>query len=175
MGTRLVLISAATVVLMVGGVSAAAMAPAAGPAVKAGAESAREKDCRATANSLPSKDKHIYLYEEEDCKHAHGAKDDSTKDRDYGDGKGQIEDFDNKAGSLINHTDWTIEFYTRTAYSDKGDRFCVRPGHYVTKLEMYGDGKDEAGNWSKSISSHQKVNPDKCKRFFGWLVPKQTG
>lgn len=170
MGTRLVLTSVATAVLMVGGVSATAMGPAAGPTVKAGAEGAREKDCRATAKGLPSSDKHIYLYTEAKCKNAHGAKDDSDADRDYGDGKGQIKDFDNKAGSLINHSDATVEFYTRTAYSGAGDRFCVRPGHYVTKLYMYGDGKDEAGNWSSSISSHRKVKPDKCQRFFGWRI-----
>jgi hypothetical protein len=170
MGTRLVLTSAATAVLMVGGVSAAAMAPKAGPAVKTGAESAREKDCRATANSLPSSDKHIYLYTESKCKNANGAKDDSGKDRDYGDGEGQVKDFDNKAGSLINHSDATVEFYTRPGWSDEGDRFCVRPGHYVTKLYMYGDGKNEAGNWSNSISSHREVKPDKCKRFFGWRI-----
>ncbi|RZT17429.1 hypothetical protein EV649_4969 [Kribbella sp. VKM Ac-2569] len=170
MGTRLVLTSAATAVLMVGGVSAAAMAPKAGPAVKTGAEKARGNDCHATVNSLPSSDKHIYLYKAPNCGGAHDAKDDSTKDRDYGDGEGQIKDFDNQAGSLINHSNVTMEFYTRTAYSDKGDRFCVRPGHYVTKLKMYGDGKAEAGNWSNSISSHRKVDPDKCKRFFGWRI-----
>ncbi|MET9273611.1 hypothetical protein [Kribbella sp. NPDC003557] len=170
MGTRLVLTSAATGVLMVGGVSAAALTPEAGPAVKAGAEGTRENDCRATANSLPSSDKHIYLYTASKCKGANDAKDDSAADSDYGDGEGQIKDFDNKAGSLINHSDATVEFYTRTKYSDDGDRFCVRPGHYVTKLYMYGDGKAEAGNWSNSISSHRRVDPDKCKRFFGWRV-----
>ena len=166
MGTRWVLISAATAVLMVGGVSATAM----GPPVKTGAETAREKDCRATANSLPSSDKHIYLYTAKNCENAHGAKDDSGEDRDHGDSEGQIQKWDNNAGSLINHSDATVEFYTRTGWSDQGDRFCVRPGHYVTKLYMYGDGKEEAGNWSNSISSHREVKPDKCKRFFGWRV-----
>lgn len=63
-----------------------------------------------------------------------------------------------------------MEFYTRTGWSDKGDRFCVRPRHYVTKLYMYGDGKDEAGSWSNSISSHRRVDPSVCKRFFGWRI-----
>jgi hypothetical protein len=170
MGTRLVLTAAATAVLMVGGVSAAAIAPRSAPVVKAGSESAREKDCRATVNSLPSSNNFVYLYKEDDCGGANGAKDDSGEDRDHGDGRGQIKDFDNQAGSLINHSVHTVEFYTRTRYSDEGDRFCVRPGHYVTKLDMYGDGKDEAGNWKKSISSHRKVNPGKCKRFFGWRI-----
>ncbi|GAA1716572.1 hypothetical protein GCM10009745_76360 [Kribbella yunnanensis] len=170
MGTRMVLTSAATVALMVGGAGAAAMTPESRPAVPAGAEAAREKDCRATANSLPSSDKHIYLYAVPKCEGSHGAKDDSDKDGDYDDGEGQIKHFDNLTVSLINHSDATVEFYTRTKYSHEGDRFCVRPGHYVTKLYMYGDGKEEAGNWSNSISSHRRVKPADCKRFFGWLV-----
>jgi hypothetical protein len=152
---------------VLGGVSAAALAPGTGAVVD---EAAREKDCRATNNSLPSSDKHIYLYAVSKCEDRHGAKDDSAADRDYGDGKGQVKDFDNKAGSLINHSDATVEFYTRPGYSDKGDRFCVRPGHYVTKLYMYGDGKDEKGSWSNSISSHRMVDPKNCKRFFGWRI-----
>lgn len=171
MSTRLALTSAAaTAVLMTGGVTAAAMAPDSRPAVQAGPERALEKDCHATARDLPNSDNHVYLYTEAKCKSDNDAKDDSPEDRDYGDGKGQIKDFDNQAGSLINHSDHTVEFYTRTAYSDAGDRFCVRPGHYVTKLYMYGDGKQEKGNWSDSISSHRKVDPLKCKRYFGWKI-----
>lgn len=171
MSTRLALTSTAAIaVLMAGGVSAAAMAPDARPAVEARPARALEKDCRATANGLPSDDNHVYLYTVQKCGGGNDAKDDSTEDRDYGDGKGQIKDFDNQAGSLINHSDHTVEFYTRPGYSDEGDRFCVRPGHYVTKLYMYGDGKQEAGNWSNSISSHRKVDPGKCKRFFGWRI-----
>ncbi|GAA1671837.1 hypothetical protein GCM10009745_13170 [Kribbella yunnanensis] len=158
MRTRLALASAATVAAVLvttGGVSSTAAAGG---------------DCRHTSEGLPIDNDYVYLYTRANCAGAHDAKDDSTKDEDYGDGKGQVKDFDNQAGSLINHSDWTMEFYTRTKWSDQGDRFCVRPRHYVTKLYMYGDGKQEAGNWSNSISSHRKVNPADCKRFFGWRI-----
>ncbi|GAB3921614.1 hypothetical protein GCM10029976_008910 [Kribbella albertanoniae] len=163
MRARLTLAAAATAaaVLVTGGASSTA---AEEPDTKAG------KDCRETSESLPIENDYVYLYSESKCAGAHDAKDDSSRDSDYGDGKGQIKDFDNQAGSLINHSDSTVEFYTRTGYSHAGDRFCVRPRHYVTKLYMYGDGKQEAGSWSNSISSHRQVSPADCKRFFGWRI-----
>jgi len=111
----------------------------------------------------------LYLYSTNYCDGAHGAKDDSGADGDHGDGKGQIKNYDNKANSIVNTTGKTLKFYNYPNYNSdhpEGDTFCLRPGHWVNRLVLYGDNK---GNWQNSISSHRVVDdPDQlCDRWFG--------
>ncbi len=108
----------------------------------------------------------IYLYSSTNCAGANGAKD-KDADRHYGDGQGEIKDFDNSADSIVNTTDRHLEFYNYPDYNKnhpEGDSFCLRPGQWINKLSLYGDN---AATWSNSISSHRPVDAGECDRWFG--------
>ena len=124
-------------------------------------------NCHETADKYQGAG-NLYLYSTEYCGGAHGAKDDSGADRHYGDGAGQIKDFDNKAVSIVNTTGQHVEFYNYPEYNSghpEGDSFCLRPGHWVNRLSLYGDGD---GSWGNSISSHRLVDdPATCDRWIG--------
>ncbi|MGH3905352.1 MAG: peptidase inhibitor family I36 protein [Pseudonocardiaceae bacterium] len=143
--------------------AAVASSEGAAPAPRAGL------DCRETANTYKDNDK-LYLYARSYCEGAHDRWDDD--DSDYGDDKGRIKDFDNKVDSIVNTTDENVAFFNEPNYH--GDSFCVRPGEYVRRLYVYGDGSGTNDWWSNSISSHKFVAANDCDRWFGWLVkPKQ--
>lgn len=126
-------------------------------------EQKKEQTCSETADDVLGKPKDtIYAYVRSDCLKAHGAKDPTPADSDWGDGKGWIKDFDNEADSLINNSKYWVAFYSKPDY--KGDAFCVRPGLWVNKLYLYDDSD---GSWSNSISSHKRVSGEKCARRFG--------
>ncbi len=144
--------------------AAVASSEGAAPAPRAGL------DCRETAITYEDNDK-LYLYGRSYCKGAHDRWDDDN-DSDYGDDKGKIKDFDNKVDSIVNTTDENVAFFNEPNY--QGDSFCVRPGEYVRRLYVYGDGSGTNDWWSNSISSHKFVAANDCDRWFGWLVkPKQ--
>lgn len=125
-----------------------------------------ELDCRETADEYENKGR-IYLYTRSSCDGANDAWDDDN-DSDYGDGKGRIKKFDNRADSIVNTTKRNVEFYNLPGY--KGKSFCVRPGEYVHRLFVYGDGSGTNHWWSNSISSHRFVSAGSCDRWFGWRV-----
>lgn len=131
----------------------------------------KEKDCNQTESDYHEKG-YVYLYRYENCKGAHDARDKSDADSDYGDGEGQVKDFDNRTDSIVNTTTSHVKFYNYPNYNknagDKGDSFCVGPGEWVTRLQFYGDGDGDHGWWKNSISSHRKVSEDECGRWFGW-------
>lgn len=110
----------------------------------------------------------LYLYSTNYCDGPHDAKDDSGADSDYGDNEGQIKNYDNKANSIVNTTGKHVKFYNYPNYNSghpEGDSFCVRPGHWVNRLELYGDNQE---TWQNSISSHRLVDdPNDCDRWFG--------
>ena len=92
-------------------------------------------NCHETADKYQGAG-NIYLYGTDYCDGANGAKDDSGADSDYGDGAGQVKDFDNKAHSIVNTTAKTAKFYNYPNYNaghPEGDSFCVRPGHWVNR------------------------------------------
>jgi hypothetical protein len=70
--------------------------------------------------------------------------------------------------SIVNTTDRNVAFFNEPGY--EGDSFCVRPGEYVRRLYLYGDGSGTNDWWSNSISSHKFVAAKDCDRWFGWLV-----
>jgi hypothetical protein len=136
------------------------------------AEPKADRGCQATANSFENNG-YVYLYGRSYCKGSHDAKDDAN-DSDYRDVKGNVQNFDNEVDSIINkHKTKSVKFYNYPDYNKgheaEGDTFCVRPGHYVRRLYIYGDG---GGNnwWSNSISSHEFVDAGDCDRWFGWLI-----
>jgi hypothetical protein len=125
-------------------------------------------NCHETADKYQGAG-NLYLYSTNYCAGANDAEDNSGADSDYGDGAGQIKDYDNKANSIVNTTDKTIKFYNYPNYNSghaEGDSFCLRPGHWVNRLVLYGDNE---GNWQNSISSHRLVDDPKtmCDRWFG--------
>lgn len=125
-------------------------------------------NCHETADKYQSAG-NLYLYSTNYCDGANDAKDDSGADSDYGDGEGQIKNYDNKAYSIVNTTDKTIKFYNYPNYNKdrpEGDSFCLRPGHWVNRLVLYGDND---GSWQNSISSHRLVDDPAavCDRWFG--------
>lgn len=127
-----------------------------------------ELNCHETADEYENSG-YLFLYADIYCRGGNDAKDNSDKDEDYGDGAGQIKDFDNRADSIVNTTPSHIKFYNYPKANSghpEGDTFCVRPGHWVNRFSKYGDGHK---SWSNSISSHEKVtDPDKeCDRWFG--------
>lgn len=125
-----------------------------------------ELDCRDTANKY-EEEKKIFLYKRSSCVAANDAWDDGN-DSDYGDGKGRVKKFNNRADSIVNTTKHNVAFYNRPGY--QGKNFCVRPGEYVHRLYVYGDGAGTNDWWSNSISSHRFVAAKKCDRWFGWRV-----
>lgn len=164
MSKRLIVGIAATgAVLLTAGAGAAGT----GAATKAERD---DKGCQATATSFENNGK-VYLYGGSYCDGAHDEWDDDN-DSDYGDGKGRIKDFDNEVDSIINkHKSKSVKFYNYPKYNeDDGDSFCVRPGHYVRRLYVYGDGGGTNDWWSNSISSHEFVDEGECDRWFGWLI-----
>jgi hypothetical protein len=124
-------------------------------------------NCHETADKYLGAD-NLYLYSANNCDGPNDAKDNSGADSDYGDNEGQIQNYDNKASSIVNTTDKHIKFYNYPNYNfghPEGDSFCVRPGHWVNRLELHGDNQ---GNWQTSISSHRLVDdPNDCDRWFG--------
>lgn len=110
----------------------------------------------------------LYLYSTNYCDGPNDAKDSSGADSDYGDTAGQIQNYDNKANSIVNTTGKHIKFYNYPNYNaghPEGDSFCVRPGHWVNRLVLYGDNNE---TWQNSISSHRLVDdPAECDRWFG--------
>lgn len=140
-----------------------AVQPRTAPAPRAVA--AAELNCRETAAKYANSGQ-IYLYDGDSCAGGNDAKDNGN-DSDYGDGKGNVKAFDNKAGSVLNTTSKPVKFYTYPKYNSggQGDSFCLAPGHWVNELWHYGD---TSGSWSNSISSHRLVNPADCSRWFGW-------
>jgi hypothetical protein len=129
-----------------------------------------ELNCNETEHEYHDKG-YVYLYRYEKCKNGNDAKD-KDNDLDYGDGKGDIEEFDNKADSIVNTTNSHVEFYNYPNYNrdagDKGDSFCLGPGEWINRLQYYGDADGKHDWWKNSISSHRKVKADSCKRWFGW-------
>jgi hypothetical protein len=137
------------------------------------AAKADDLDCSETAHEYPDKG-YVYFYSREDCKGAHGAKDNSGGDRDHGDREEQIKKWDNNADSIVNTTSSHIEFYNYPHYNEtpagkkNGDRFCLGPGEWINALQYYGDADGTKDWWRNSISSHRKVSPERCTRWFGW-------
>ena len=131
----------------------------------------KDLTCNQTESKYHEKG-YVYLYRYENCKGSHDARDKSTGDSDYGDGKGQIKDFDNKADSIVNTTTSHVEFYNYPNYNkdagEKGDSFCLGPGEWITRLQYYGDADGTNDWWKNSISSHRKVKEEDCDRWFGW-------
>lgn len=151
--------------------SAGDPAVGAAPTVEA-AQKKGELNCNQTEDEYHEKG-YVYLYRYENCKGSNDARDKSPADSDYGDGKGQIKDLDNKTDSIINTTTSHVKFYNYPNYNkgagDKGDSFCVGPGEWVTRLQFYGDADGGTDQWWKnSISSHRKVKEEDCGRWFGW-------
>jgi phospholipase D-like protein len=124
-------------------------------------------NCHETADKYQGSG-NLYLYSTNYCAGPNDAKDNSGADRDYGDGEGQIKNYDNKANSIVNTTSKTIKFYNYPNYNaghPEGDTFCLRPGHWVNRTALYGD---DEGSWQNSISSHRLVDdPNLCDRWFG--------
>lgn len=125
-------------------------------------------NCHETADKYQDSG-NVYLYGADYCGGANGAKDDSGEDSDYGDGAGQVKDFDNKTVSIVNTTGKTVEFYNYPDYNaghPEGDTFCLRPGQWVNRTVLYGDNQ---GTWQSSISSHRLVDDPatECDRWFG--------
>lgn len=129
--------------------------------------STAELDCRETADAYKDKNR-LYLYAESYCKGGNDAWAPATDDENYGDDKGPIKKFGNKTDSIVNTTKKNIAFYNEPNF--QGDSFCLRPGNYIRRLYVYGDGGGTNDWWSNSISSHKLVNEDGCDRWFGWLV-----
>jgi hypothetical protein len=133
----------------------------------------RELDCSQTESEYHGKG-YIYLYSREDCKGAHGERDNSEADKDHGDKEGQIQEWDNNADSIVNTTSWHIEFYNYPHYNEtpegkaNGDRFCLGPGEWINALQYYGDASGTKDWWRNSISSHRRVSAADCTRWFGW-------
>src|SRR5262245_13694503 len=97
---KLVLTAGATIALLA--------ACTGGDAHEAALNAARQKKeltCSQTADHVLGKPKDtIYAYVRSDCLNAHGAKDPTPADSDWGDGDGWVKDFDNEADSLINNS-----------------------------------------------------------------------
>jgi len=133
----------------------------------------RELDCSQTETEYHDNG-YVYFYSREDCKGANGARDNSEADKDHGDKEGQVQEWDNNVDSIVNTTSWHIEFYNYPHYNDtpegkeKGDRFCLGPGEWINALQYYGDASGTKDWWRNSISSHRKVSPGDCNRWFGW-------
>jgi len=133
----------------------------------------RELDCSETETKYHNSG-YVYLYSREDCKDGNGASDNSEEDKDHGDNEGQVQEWDNNVDSIVNTTSWHIEFYNYPNYNDtpageaKGDRFCLGPGEWINALQYYGDASGTKDWWRNSISSHRRVSPEDCTRWFGW-------
>jgi hypothetical protein len=161
------------VLLTAGAGVAASPSETVAPKARANAEPKADRGCQATANSFENNG-YVYLYGRSYCKGSHDAKDDGN-DSDYRDVKDNVQNFDNEVDSIINkHKTKSVKFYNYPNYNKgheaEGDTFCVRPGHYVRRLYIYGDGGGNNNWWSNSISSHEFVDPGDCDRWFGWLV-----
>lgn len=146
---------------------ASALALTAGVGAARADVSTAELDCRETAHAYKDENR-LYLYAESYCKDGNDAWAPATDDKDYGDDKGPIKNFSNKADSIVNTTKKNVAFYNAPNY--QGDNFCLRPGTYIRRLYVYGDGGGTNDWWSNSISSHQLVDAGECDRWFGWLV-----
>ncbi|NYE72503.1 phospholipase D-like domain-containing protein [Microlunatus parietis] len=128
-------------------------------------EPVRPFTCHETADEYRDSG-NLYLYRGEVCDGGNDAKD-ADNDQDYGDGKGDIKDFDNETVSIVNTTKRHVKFYNYPRYNaghPEGDSFCVRPGQWVNRLSPYSDND---GGWTGSISSHELVDKRDCDRWFG--------
>jgi hypothetical protein len=129
-----------------------------------------ELNCKETEKKYRDKG-YVYFYRYERCRGGNDARD-RDNDKDHGDGKGDIEQFDNKADSIVNTTKSHVKFYNYPNYNrdagTKGDSFCLGPGEWINRLQFYGDADGKHDWWKNSISSHRKVQAKSCSRWFGW-------
>jgi hypothetical protein len=127
-----------------------------------------ELDCRETADRYKDRNR-IHLYTYSYCEGGNDAWSPAEDDPNYNDDKGPIRKFNNRTDSIVNTTKKHVAFYNEPNY--EGDNFCLRPGNYIRRLYVYGDGGGTNDWWSNSISSHKLVDAGDCDRWFGWLVP----